>query len=58
VGVPLQGWTSLIIAVSFFSGCILLSLGVIAEYLAASLGIVMGKPLYVIGSRSNRSKGR
>lgn len=57
-GVPLQGWTSLIIAVSFFSGCILLSLGVIAEYLAASLGIVMGKPLYVIGSRSNRSKGR
>lgn len=56
--IPVQGWTSLIIAVSFFSGCILTSLGIIAEYLAASLGITMGKPLYVISSKSNRQKTR
>jgi len=48
--VPVQGWASLVIVVSFFSGCILLSLGMIAEYLAVSMGIAMGKPLYVIGT--------
>lgn len=52
--VQVQGWASLVIVVSFFSGCILVSLGMIAEYLAVSMGIAMGKPLYVIGTRSNR----
>ena len=54
--VQVQGWTSLVIVVSFFSGCILVSLGMIAEYLAVAMGIAMGKPLYVIGSRSSRSR--
>jgi undecaprenyl-phosphate 4-deoxy-4-formamido-L-arabinose transferase len=54
--VGVQGWASLVIVVSFFSGCILVSLGMIAEYLAVSIGIAMGKPLYVIGMRSSRSK--
>ncbi len=52
--VQVQGWTSLVIVVSFFSGCILISLGMIAEYLAVTMGIAMGKPLYVIGNRSSR----
>jgi glycosyltransferase involved in cell wall biosynthesis len=51
----LQGWASIVIVISFFSGCILISLGMIAEYLAVSIGASMGKPLYVIGSRSSRS---
>lgn len=46
--VPVQGWASLVIVSSFFSGSILLALGIIAEYLAVSLNIVMGRPLYVI----------
>ncbi len=54
--VQVQGWASLVIVVSFFSGCILVSLGMIAEYLAVSMGIAMGKPLYVIGNRSSRSR--
>lgn len=54
--VQVQGWASLVIVVSFFSGCILVSLGMIAEYLAVAMGIAMGKPLYVIGSRSSRSR--
>jgi glycosyltransferase involved in cell wall biosynthesis len=54
--VPVQGWASLVIVVSFFSGCILVCLGMIAEYLAVSMGIAMGKPLYVIGTRSSRSR--
>lgn len=52
--VPVQGWTSLVIVVSFFSGCILTALGVIAEYLAVSMGILMGKPLYVVTTKPTR----
>jgi undecaprenyl-phosphate 4-deoxy-4-formamido-L-arabinose transferase len=49
--IPVQGYTSLIIVVCFFSGIILSSLGVIAEYLALVLTATMGKPLYVTVSR-------
>lgn len=52
--IPVQGWTSLVIVVSFFSGCILTALGVIAEYLAVTMTIVMGKPLYVVGTKPTR----
>jgi polyisoprenyl-phosphate glycosyltransferase len=54
LNIPVQGWASLLIAVSFFSGATLTSLGVIAEYLAVTMGIVMGKPLYVICSKPTR----
>jgi undecaprenyl-phosphate 4-deoxy-4-formamido-L-arabinose transferase len=50
----IQGWTSLLIIISFFSGLIMLSLGVVAEYLALTTGIVMGKPLYVVTSKPTR----
>jgi undecaprenyl-phosphate 4-deoxy-4-formamido-L-arabinose transferase len=52
--VPVQGWTSLLIVVAFFSGAILASLGVIAEYLAVTMGIVMGKPLFVVSNKPTR----
>lgn len=52
--VPVQGWTSMLIVVAFFSGGILTALGVIAEYLAVTMGIVMGKPLYVVSSKPTR----
>ncbi|HHJ34347.1 MAG TPA: glycosyltransferase [Gammaproteobacteria bacterium] len=51
---PVQGWASLVIVVSFFSGATLTSLGVIAEYLAVTMGIVMGKPLYVVSTKPTR----
>lgn len=53
--VPVQGWASLLIVVAFFSGCILTALGVIAEYLVVTMGIVMGKPLYVVATKPTRS---
>lgn len=53
-GIPVQGWASLVIVVAFFSGSILMALGVIAEYLAVTMGIVMGKPLYVVSTRPTR----
>jgi hypothetical protein len=52
--VPVQGWTSLLVIVAFFSGCILISLGIISEYLAMTMGIVMGRPLYVVSSHPTR----
>ena len=52
--VPVQGWASLLIVVAFFSGCILTALGVIAEYLVVTMGIVMGKPLYVVATKPTR----
>lgn len=54
--VPVQGWTSLVIVVAFFSGCILTALGVIAEYLAVTMGIAMGKPLYVVTVKPTRPR--
>jgi undecaprenyl-phosphate 4-deoxy-4-formamido-L-arabinose transferase len=50
------GWTSLIIAICFFSGCILSALGVIAEYLGAMLTMTMGRPLYVVVPRPSRRR--
>lgn len=55
LGNTVPGWTSLLIVVSFFSGTTLTAIGVIAEYLAMTMGIVMGKPLYVIASKPTRS---
>jgi undecaprenyl-phosphate 4-deoxy-4-formamido-L-arabinose transferase len=56
--IPVQGWASLVIVVSFFSGSILMALGIIAEYLAITMGIAMGRPLYVISSKPTRVGGR
>jgi len=52
--IPVQGWASMLIVVSFFSGSILTALGVIAEYLAVTMSIVMGKPLYVVSTKPTR----
>lgn len=52
--VPVQGWTSTVLVLSFFSGCILFSLGVVAEYIAVTLSMAMGKPLYLVLSRPAR----
>lgn len=49
--VPVQGWTSMIIVVCFFAGLILVSLGIIAEYLGVAVSMAMGKPPYLIVSR-------
>jgi undecaprenyl-phosphate 4-deoxy-4-formamido-L-arabinose transferase len=58
LAVPVQGWASIVIVVAFFSGCILMSLGVIAEYMAVTMSIVMGKPLYVVASQATPPRKR
>jgi len=54
--IHVQGWASLVIVVSFFSGTMLMALGVIAEYLAVTMGIAMGRPLYVVSSKPTRPR--
>ena len=54
--IPVQGWASLVMVVSFFSGTMLMALGVIAEYLAVTMGIAMGRPLYVVSSKPTRPR--
>jgi polyisoprenyl-phosphate glycosyltransferase len=56
--VPVQGWTSIFIITCFFSGVILVSLGVIAEYLGVAVSMAMGKPAYLIVSRPAEDFGR
>jgi undecaprenyl-phosphate 4-deoxy-4-formamido-L-arabinose transferase len=56
--VPVEGWASLAVVIAFFSGAILTALGVIAEYLAVTMGIAMGKPLYVVSSKPTRPAAR
>jgi polyisoprenyl-phosphate glycosyltransferase len=53
--VEIPGWASLVIVVSLFSGLILFSLGVLAEYLGVAVTMALGKPLYMISSRPIRS---
>lgn len=46
--ITVPGWTTVIILISLFSGIILLSLGVIGEYLVRVLREVRGSPIYLI----------
>ncbi|BBZ69189.1 glycosyl transferase [Mycobacterium paraseoulense] len=47
-GITVQGWTSVFVAVLVLGGVVLFALGIIAEYIAASASMAMGKPVYVI----------
>jgi glycosyltransferase involved in cell wall biosynthesis len=46
--VGVQGWTSVFVAVLVLGGAVLFALGIIAEYIAFSANMAMGKPVYVI----------
>jgi undecaprenyl-phosphate 4-deoxy-4-formamido-L-arabinose transferase len=54
--IPVQGWTSLIIVITFFLGCILFSLGIIAEYIGTVLNMAIGRPLYLAISQPIRKR--
>jgi polyisoprenyl-phosphate glycosyltransferase len=56
--VPVPGWASLLIMLSLFSGLILFSLGILAEYMAVTVRMALGKPLYMITTRPRRGRPR
>lgn len=45
---PVQGWSSLMVVVLLSTGAILFSLGVVSEYIGATVNAALGKPLYLI----------
>ncbi|MCW2845568.1 MAG: glycosyltransferase [Nocardioides sp.] len=46
--VPVQGWASMMVVSLIASGFILVSLGIVAEYVGVAVNMAMGRPLYVI----------
>jgi len=52
-GIVIPGWTSTFILISFFSGTILFSLGVIAEYIWRILEEVKDRPGYIIRNKKH-----
>lgn len=53
--VQAQGWTSVMIAISVFSGLIMMALGIVAEYLSVAVTMAAGRPLYMTTSSSQWS---
>ena len=47
----MPGYTSVFLALQFFSGIQLLSLGIIGEYIARMYGEVKRRPVYVVAER-------
>jgi dolichol-phosphate mannosyltransferase len=47
-GQPIQGWTSLMVALAFFSGVQLLSLGILGEYLWRALDAARGRKRFLV----------
>ena len=48
--VTVEGWTSVIVAVLVGTGVVLVTLGIIAEYIGTSVKMAMGRPLYLVTS--------
>jgi undecaprenyl-phosphate 4-deoxy-4-formamido-L-arabinose transferase len=46
--VTVQGWASVIVTVLVGTGAVLLTLGIVAEYVGVAVKMAMGKPLYLI----------
>lgn len=46
--IPVDGWTSLVVAISFFSGLIIVFLGVIGIYIAKIFIEVKGRPNFIV----------
>ncbi len=55
-GEPIQGWTSLMVALTFFSGVQLLSLGVLGEYLWRTLDAARERKRFLIRERTGPSR--
>jgi polyisoprenyl-phosphate glycosyltransferase len=55
-GAYMPGWTSTVIIISFFSGLILFSLGMIAEYIWRIYEEVKNRPGYIIKRKSQQKK--
>ena len=53
-GFPVQGWTTLMVITMFFDGILLLSVGILAEYIWRIFEEVKGRPPFIIKKTKNR----
>ena len=51
-GLPIQGWTSLMVALAFFSGVQLVSLGILGEYLWRTLDAARARKGFLVRDRT------
>jgi dolichol-phosphate mannosyltransferase len=56
-GQPIQGWTSLMVALAFFSGVQLLSLGILGEYLWRTLDAARGRRGFLVREKTGTPPG-
>lgn len=49
--IPVQGWTSLFLAILFFSGLLAVLMGIILEYISVILLHIQGKPTFFVVDR-------
>jgi glycosyltransferase involved in cell wall biosynthesis len=56
-GQPIQGWTSLMVALAFFSGVQLLSLGILGEYLWRTLDAARARRGFLVRDRTGPRTG-
>jgi dolichol-phosphate mannosyltransferase len=54
-GQPIQGWSSLMVAIAFFSGVQLLSLGVLGEYLWRTLDAARSRKGFLVRERTEEA---
>src|SRR5579884_774051 len=47
------GWTSLMVAICFIGGAILISIGILGEYIGRIFEEMKGRPIYVVASSAN-----
>lgn len=57
-GLKVPGWVSIILFITFFGGIIMLSLGVIAEYIWRIYEEVKARPGYIIRKKDTETKSR
>lgn len=54
----ITGWASLMVAITFFAGVQMLSLGIVGEYIARIYDEIKGRPLYIIKEKINFDKDK
>ncbi len=55
-GIPLLGWTSLMVAVLFLGGVQLISLGILGEYIGRIYDEARGRPSYILASVTGETR--
>jgi len=52
LGIEVEGWTSIMLAILFFGGTVLFSLGIIGEYLIRIIATTESRPVYIVKNKS------